>query len=340
VEGKHVITIEALGTTKDPHPLQERLARLHGSQCGFCTPGIIMSLYAVLRNAYDPETKVYKLTREMVELEGALDGNLCRCTGYKPILDAAKTFVTEDLKGVVSDSTGIPETAEEQLGGNWTANTATAKLPSCGRPGGCCRDFPGTKESSCESSSSDEDKKSMSTDASTPPPPDAKGGKESYGFPQFEFKEYAPHTEIIFPLALRKHVPKPLCFGDSRKIWFRPVTLEQLLKIKDAFPSAKLVGGSSEVQVEVRFKNCDYAVCVYVGDIPELKGFAVSEEKGEVVIGGNTTLSVIEKDCLEWARKLGPRGLGLEAMRKQLRYFAGRQVYLLAFTLGGHGSRI
>lgn len=54
-----------------------------------------MSIYALLRNA------VYRgqLTVEDVELEGALDGNLCRCTGYKPILDAAKTFVGEYMNG-------------------------------------------------------------------------------------------------------------------------------------------------------------------------------------------------------------------------------------------------
>ncbi|RPA96083.1 hypothetical protein L873DRAFT_1773492 [Choiromyces venosus 120613-1] len=54
VEGKHIITIKALGTAVNPHPLQERIAKLHDSQCGFCTPGIVMSLYALLRSSYDP----------------------------------------------------------------------------------------------------------------------------------------------------------------------------------------------------------------------------------------------------------------------------------------------
>src|SRR5436305_6619234 len=54
-----------------------------GSQCGFCTPGIVMSLYALLRN--DPEPSE-------LEIEEAFDGNLCRCTGYRPILDAAQSF--------------------------------------------------------------------------------------------------------------------------------------------------------------------------------------------------------------------------------------------------------
>ena len=97
IDGKHVITIEGIGTVDKPHPLQERLAKLHGSQCGFCTPGIVMSLYAVIRNAYNPETDNFDLTENVLEFAGHLDGNLCRCTGYKQILKAAKTFITQDL---------------------------------------------------------------------------------------------------------------------------------------------------------------------------------------------------------------------------------------------------
>ena len=58
---------------------------MNGSQCGFCTPGIVMSLYALLRNNLEPSE---------LEVEEAFDGNLCRCTGYRPILDAAQTFST------------------------------------------------------------------------------------------------------------------------------------------------------------------------------------------------------------------------------------------------------
>jgi xanthine dehydrogenase/oxidase len=78
-------------------------------RCGFCTPGIVMSLYAMIRNSYVPATKEFRLSESDVELEGHLDGNLCRCTGYKPILQAAKTFITEDLKGKII---GSGETAE------------------------------------------------------------------------------------------------------------------------------------------------------------------------------------------------------------------------------------
>ena len=55
VDGKHVITIEGIGNVEKPHPAQERVAKASGSQCGFCTPGIVMSLYALLRNDEDPK---------------------------------------------------------------------------------------------------------------------------------------------------------------------------------------------------------------------------------------------------------------------------------------------
>jgi len=288
-----------------------------------------MSLYALLRNAYDPDKKVFRLTRRMVEVEGALDGNLCRCTGYKPIFEAARSFVTEDLGGVLDEEEVVGEEVEAvELGGNWTVNGADGKLKSCGRPGGCCRDSPSSGSEPCESSDGEIASASppTSTESVTPPAREEEGKTSAEHLPQLGFKEYSPGSEIIFPFALRKYEYKPLCFGNEKKVWFRPVTLGQVLKIKDAFPSAKLVGGSSEVQVEVKFKNSEYAVCVFVGNVPELKGFAVDVEKGEAVIGGNEVLSVVERECLKWGKKLGPRGLGLEAVRKQLRYFAGRQV--------------
>uniref|UniRef100_A0A452HK53 FAD-binding PCMH-type domain-containing protein n=1 Tax=Gopherus agassizii TaxID=38772 RepID=A0A452HK53_9SAUR len=79
-----VTTVEGVGSTKTRvHPIQERLAKCHGSQCGFCTPGMVMSMYALLRNHPEPS---------MEQITAALDGNLCRCTGYRPIIDTYKSF--------------------------------------------------------------------------------------------------------------------------------------------------------------------------------------------------------------------------------------------------------
>ena len=82
VDGCHVVTVEHLkrpdGTL---HPVQQALVDHHGSQCGFCTPGFVMGLYALWMRAPDPSDE---------QVETALQGNLCRCTGYQPIVAAAK----------------------------------------------------------------------------------------------------------------------------------------------------------------------------------------------------------------------------------------------------------
>ncbi|XP_036174431.1 aldehyde oxidase isoform X1 [Myotis myotis] len=84
VYGAAVTTVEGIGSTRTRiHPVQERIARCHGTQCGFCTPGMVMSIYTLLRNHPDPT---------LDQLTDALGGNLCRCTGYRPIVDACKTF--------------------------------------------------------------------------------------------------------------------------------------------------------------------------------------------------------------------------------------------------------
>ena len=80
LDGCHVVTVEHLrGADGGLHPVQQAMVEHHGSQCGFCTPGIVMSLYALWMETPEPsETQV----------ETALQGNLCRCTGYEPIMSA------------------------------------------------------------------------------------------------------------------------------------------------------------------------------------------------------------------------------------------------------------
>ncbi|XP_043487382.1 xanthine dehydrogenase isoform X2 [Polistes fuscatus] len=87
VHGSAVTTVEGIGSIKTKlHAVQERIAKSHGSQCGFCTPGIVMSMYTLLRNTPKPTMK---------DLEIAFQGNLCRCTGYRPIIEGYKTFTEE-----------------------------------------------------------------------------------------------------------------------------------------------------------------------------------------------------------------------------------------------------
>ena len=81
LNGCHIVTIEHLsGPQGRLHPVQQAMVDYHGSQCGFCTPGFVMSLYALWMGNPEPSVQ---------EVETAIQGNLCRCTGYEPIVRAA-----------------------------------------------------------------------------------------------------------------------------------------------------------------------------------------------------------------------------------------------------------
>jgi xanthine dehydrogenase small subunit len=82
LDGCHVVTVEHLkGQKGELHPVQQAMVDFHGSQCGFCTPGFVMALYALWMRAPDPTD---------AQIEKALQGNLCRCTGYEAIMRAAR----------------------------------------------------------------------------------------------------------------------------------------------------------------------------------------------------------------------------------------------------------
>jgi xanthine dehydrogenase small subunit len=85
LHGKAVMTVESLGGTGGIHPVQQAMVDHHGSQCGFCTPGIVMSLYGRAVGAAGTQAPV----------EEVLAGNLCRCTGYGPIIAAAEATPRE-----------------------------------------------------------------------------------------------------------------------------------------------------------------------------------------------------------------------------------------------------
>jgi len=79
IHGKWLITVENLAQDQSLHPVQNALVESHGSQCGYCTPGIVMSSFGVYKNHTTPNRQI---------IEDALAGNLCRCTGYQPIIEA------------------------------------------------------------------------------------------------------------------------------------------------------------------------------------------------------------------------------------------------------------
>ena len=80
-DGGEVLTIEGLARGEKLHPIQEAFWECHGLQCGFCTPGMILSVFQLLKRNPKPTEK---------EIRHAIDGNLCRCTGYQHIVDAVQ----------------------------------------------------------------------------------------------------------------------------------------------------------------------------------------------------------------------------------------------------------
>ena len=87
IDGKELITVESLAAPgADLHPVQRALVQHHGSQCGFCTPGFVMSLFALYKSNANPSRQ---------EIDDALAGNLCRCTGYRPIIAAAHDMYSQ-----------------------------------------------------------------------------------------------------------------------------------------------------------------------------------------------------------------------------------------------------
>ncbi|ORX63815.1 putative xanthine dehydrogenase HxA [Basidiobolus meristosporus CBS 931.73] len=297
MDGKHVITIEGIGNAKNPHPVQERIALAHGSQCGFCTPGIAMSLYALLRNNPNPSEH---------DIEEAFDGNLCRCTGYRPILDAAKTFATPagGCCGGSNKAGGCCQDQEQQA--------IKEEAPKgCGKEGGCCQD---KKEF--------DDKLNFAVDNDK--------------FEKVKLKKYDPSQELIFPPGLIKYAQgdkekegasglKPLAFSNNRYKWYRPLELDELLQLKAEYPDAKIIAGNSEVGIEIKFKQIYYPVMIYVSDIEELKKVEYSEEG--ITFGANITLSNFERELKKAVEKYEPsKTENFKAYLSNLRWFAGRQI--------------
>jgi len=89
IAGAHVVTVEGLRRGSDMHPVQDAMVRCHGAQCGFCTPGFVVAMCGMFESGSKPEER---------DVRNALTGNLCRCTGYEPIIKAALSVDRTSLR--------------------------------------------------------------------------------------------------------------------------------------------------------------------------------------------------------------------------------------------------
>ncbi|XP_052183749.1 xanthine dehydrogenase 1-like isoform X2 [Diospyros lotus] len=243
VEGSHIITVEGVGNHRHGlHPVQETLAQSHGSQCGFCTPGFIMSMYALLRSSQKPPT--------LEQIEESLAGNLCRCTGYRSIADAFRVFAKTD---------DIPYT-DASLNSNRSGEFV---CPSTGKPCSCGVE-PVRKENAVE-------QKRV-----------CNYRYESISYSEIDGRTYTDKEFIFPPeLLLRKLTYLNLSGSDGLK-WYRPLRLQQVLDLKAKYPDAKLVVGNTEIGIEMRLKGLQYQVLICVAHVPELNKLSVKDDGLEI----------------------------------------------------------
>ncbi|CAG0901567.1 unnamed protein product, partial [Darwinula stevensoni] len=224
--GLAVTTVEGIGNSRRGlHAVQERLAKFHGSQCGFCTPGIVMSMYTLLRNNLKPSVH---------DMDEYLQGNLCRCTGYRPIIDGLKTF--------------------------------TSEFQCCkGENGGECPCM-----NSADTTTLEEEEHSRLVQPGHLVP-------------------YDPTQEPIFPPELQACCVQMR----TRVTWYRPASLDEMLRLKATFPEARIVHGNTEVALEIKFKDCKYPVMISPTAVQELHQVQVRDTG--VKFGGSVTLTTIQE---------------------------------------------
>ncbi len=192
LDGKELVTVESLaGKRGDLHPVQQAIVEAHGSQCGFCTPGFVISLFALYKNNPKPTRR---------EIDEALSGNLCRCTGYLPIVEAAQTMYQ------------LPTAADDwlrQAAGGLDDTTRIERLKNI-QPG------------------------SM------------------------------------------------LQTGRDGRAFFAPLTLAELISLRQQYPDARLLAGGTDVALSVTKQQQRPAKLIYTGRVPDLLRAAVTDDCIEI----------------------------------------------------------
>ena len=267
------------------------MARAHGSQCGFCTPGFVMSMYALLRSSQTPPSEE--------QIEECLAGNLCRCTGYRPIVDAFRVFAkTSDIL-----YTGISSLSLQE---------AKSVCPSTGKP---C---------SCNLKNVD-DKCVVSENIYKPT-----------SYDEIDGTKYT-EKELIFPPELLLRTPTSLSLtGFGGLMWYRPLTLQHALDLKAKYPNAKLLVGNTEVGIEMRLKRMQYRVLISVTHVPELNALDVKDDGLEIgaAVRLSDLLNFFRKVVTERAAH---EIVSCKAFIEQLKWFAGTQIRNAA-SIGGNIS--
>jgi xanthine dehydrogenase/oxidase len=253
-----------------------------------------MSVYALLRSCQTPPSEE--------QIEECLAGNLCRCTGYRPIANAFRVFAkTNDI--LYTDISSL----SHQEGDSVCPSTG---MPcSCGSKSLCGRDT--TKQSvTC-------------------------GDRyESVSYSEIDGSRYT-EKELIFPpeLLLRKSTYLNLSGFGSLK-WYRPLRLQQVLELKMKYPDAKLLVGNTEVGIEMRLKRMQYKVLISITHVPELNVLSVKDNGLEIgsAVKLSELLNVLRRVVKE---RDADETYSCKAFIEQLKWFAGTQIKNVA-SVGGN----
>jgi xanthine dehydrogenase/oxidase len=235
LDGIAVTSIEGIGNMRTGlHPVQQRIAAMHGSQCGFCTPGIVMAIYTHLRA--HPDSTPH-------QIEESLDGNLCRCTGYRPIIDAARSL---------SHNKDNKDKKEKD---NKDAPKSQGCCKGSGGGGGCpCAEVLKAPDTAADSFVHSSSETSLHSWMSM---------KEELNSRSL--------SEPIFPPLLTHYERKSLRIVHKDCTWYQPLTLAALHSIKCALPDARLVVGNTEVGIEMKYKALEYKNFINPSYVEELQ---------------------------------------------------------------------
>ena len=253
LDGTSITTSEGIGNSTDGfHPIQLHLAAANGSQCGFCSPGMVMNFYTLLENKSAPTSQ---------EIEDHLDGNMCRCTGYRPILEAFKSYGASDFDE--KKSFCRKPTKQELMDIEDLCKTKTSKQPKI------VKNQDNNKRIVKKKYSKESETENVNTNSSN------KKANE------FEIKEF---------LMNRKLNEKPLMLNDkiSNYIWYRPVNLNSLYSLMNHYQSydCKLVVGNTS---QIVYKTEDPKIYFDISMIPELN--SKTQTSDSIIIGSSLSIT-------------------------------------------------
>ncbi|KAK0398793.1 hypothetical protein QR680_002757 [Steinernema hermaphroditum] len=321
VFGKAVTTVEGIGSTvsRKLHPVQQRLSEAHGSQCGFCTPGFVMAMYALLRNNPHPTQN---------EIDESMQGNLCRCTGYRPILEAFYSFAC--------DADGNVKVTEEENGvcalGENCCKAKTNGTNGCSSNGtnGAAHMQNGTNGHNGHSNGTNGYAKNGTN------------GTEAYRkelmklSDMSKFPPYDPSQELIFPpeLNVNKWHKKSFSLESGGIVWYQPTTWSDLLRLKRRHPYARFISGNSELAIELKFRFIDLPIAINPKQVPEMREYKIDENKG-IYLGTGLSLTEMKEILNRYIDKLPEwKTAVFRSICAMLHYFAGKHVRNMASVAG------